>query len=129
MPGLRSSSAPALRPIPVQGLHTEKTHANKPLKHLAQNPSSFPLKHSKAMDTRDTFVLIHDELAGDPHYTLSLCVVPCPHHTPCCRPPEVVQTFHSGTETAMDESSFAFPTTAQSASVVLLGCLHQGMVN
>lgn len=29
----------------------------------------------------------------------------------------------------MDESSSAFPTTAQLASVVPLGYLHQGMVN
>lgn len=51
MPGLGSSSAPALRPVPVQGLHIGKTRANKPLEHLAQDPGNFPLKHREATDT------------------------------------------------------------------------------
>jgi len=77
----------------------------------------------------EAFILTHDVLAGNPLYTADICVVPCPRPTPCCHPPEGVQAFHSGTETAMDKSSSAFPTTAQSTSVVLLGHLHQGMVN
>ena len=51
IPGLRSSTSdPAARPVPVQGLHIGKTCANKPLKLLVQDPWDFP-KHREATDT------------------------------------------------------------------------------
>lgn len=67
------------------------------------------------------FVLTHDELAGEPVHPLNRHTAPCPHPTPRCHLPELVQPFHSGTHTALGRSSPAAHTAAPSASVGLLG--------
>lgn len=75
IPGLRrSTSAPAVRLVPVHGLHIGKTHANKPLKLLVQDPGDFLSKAQGGYGHREAFVFTHDERAGEPLYTLNICV-------------------------------------------------------